>query len=180
MTAIFPQRAILPLVSKLQLGHALVGEALLRAVWLDRARSLRCRPVEAELPRQGHDQAGAWSRGDGLEALAGPASLLVPKVSAALWARSSRRDSVSPPAHHHLERAPHCHPPTTETEFRLTHPLPKRSANFGKERETGVLAAGPGAGLETAGRGVGVGWPLECGIGLAREPSVGGFIVPGK
>ena len=31
---------------------------------------------------------------------------LVPKVRAALWARSSRRDSATPPAHHDLNAAP--------------------------------------------------------------------------
>ena len=68
---------------------------------------------------------------------------LVPKVSAALWARLSWRDSVSPPAHHDLDRGPHCHPPATETEFRLPRPFPKRCANFGNERES--RASGTGA-----------------------------------
>ena len=41
---------------------------------------------------------------------------LVPKVGAALWERSSERDSVSPPAHDDLKRSPI-----------LTRPPPKRS-----------------------------------------------------
>ena len=60
---------------------------------------------------------------------------LVPKVSAALWERSSRRDSVSILASDDLDLDPHPHPPAAETEFRLTDPFPKRSANFGNESE---------------------------------------------
>jgi hypothetical protein len=62
---------------------------------------------------------------------------LVPKVSAALWERLWRRDSVSLPASDEPNRAPYAHPPATETEFRLTGPFPKRFANFGNESENG-------------------------------------------
>ena len=60
---------------------------------------------------------------------------LVPKVSAALWERSSRRDSFSIPVHDDLDRDPHAHPPATETEFRRTDTFPKRFANFGNESQ---------------------------------------------
>jgi len=62
--------------------------------------------------------------------------ILVPKVSAALWERLSRRDSVSVASHDDFKRHPHAHPPPTETEFRLTDPFPKRFANFGNESRT--------------------------------------------
>ena len=42
--------------------------------------------------------------------------------------------AVFPPAHGGLDRWTHDLPPTTETEFHLTRPLPKRCANFGNER----------------------------------------------
>jgi hypothetical protein len=61
--------------------------------------------------------------------------ILVPKVSEALWERSSRRDSVSVASHDDFKRRPNAHPPPTETEFRLTDPFPKRFANFGNESE---------------------------------------------
>jgi hypothetical protein len=63
--------------------------------------------------------------------------LLVPKVSAALWERSPRRDSVSLPSHDDFDRRPHALPPATETEFRLARPFPKRCANFGNEGQNG-------------------------------------------
>jgi hypothetical protein len=69
---------------------------------------------------------------------------LVPKVSAALWERSPRRDSVSPPAHDDFKRVPAADPHAIETEFRLTYPFPKRSANFGNERKK-VSAMGAAA-----------------------------------
>ena len=60
---------------------------------------------------------------------------LVPKVSAALWERSPRQRTVSPPANDDLDRGARALPPTTETEFRPSRPFPKRCAKF----ETGRL-----------------------------------------
>jgi hypothetical protein len=60
---------------------------------------------------------------------------LVPKVSAALWECSPRRDSVSLGRRRPRTRF-HALPPATETEFRRTRPFPKRSANFGNEGDS--------------------------------------------
>jgi hypothetical protein len=62
---------------------------------------------------------------------------LVPNFGATLWGRSSRRDSVSVASRDDFKRRPHAHPPPTETEFRLTDPLPKRFAIFGNESRRG-------------------------------------------
>ena len=52
-----------PLVPKLQLGHALVCEALLRPRRKSAHASLHATHREAELPGHWHSQAGAWERG---------------------------------------------------------------------------------------------------------------------
>jgi hypothetical protein len=63
---------------------------------------------------------------------------LVPNFGATLWGRSSRRDSVSVASRDDFKRRPHAHPPPTDTDFRLTDPLPKRFAtNFGNESRRG-------------------------------------------
>jgi hypothetical protein len=84
-----------------------------------------------------------------------PLSPLVPKVSAALWERSSRRDSVSHSANEYRTRAPEALPPATETEFRRTDPFPKRCANFGNEMANGPWSR----------------WPTTCAASTASEPS---------
>ena len=64
---------------------------------------------------------------------------LVPKVSAALWERSSRRDSVSLPAHDDIERDPPAHPHAAETEFRRPHRSQSAALTLGTRVNSGCL-----------------------------------------
>jgi hypothetical protein len=56
----FRMTAFWPLVPKLQLGNALVLEALLPSAGICAGHSCVIRTDEAELRRQWHYQAGAW------------------------------------------------------------------------------------------------------------------------